>query len=213
MSRGIFVVLEGIEGSGKTTQHRRLAEWMDELGLGSVVTREPGGTEVGEDVRRLLLERDRRAIPSETELFLLLAARAAFVRDVVEPALARGDVVLADRYDLSTLAYQGYGRRLDLEAVRRANRLATGGLRADLYVLLDVEVEEGLARHRREGREADRIEASGEAFFRRVRDGYRQLAGDEERIRLLDGSGSPDEVQRRIRTVLRERFPETFRPG
>jgi dTMP kinase len=213
LNPGIFLVLEGIEGSGKTTQHRLLADWMRELGVDHVAAREPGGTALGEEIRRLLLDGRNHAMTAETELFLLLAARAAFVREVVEPALERGDVVLADRYDLSTLAYQGYGRGLELADVRRANRLATGGRRPDLYVVLDLDVEEGLARQRREGKEEDRIEASGLAFFRRVREGYRVLAREGEAIRVVAASSSVDEVQRRIRDVLRERFPETFLRG
>lgn len=207
---GLFLVLEGIEGSGKTTQQRLLAEWLAELDVPRVVAREPGGTELGEEIRELLLGWRHASLPVAGELFLVLAARAAFVRGLVEPALERGEVVLSDRYDLSTLAYQGYGRELDLDLVRRANRLATGGLRPELYLLLDVEVEEGLARQRREGREEDRIEAAGVAFFRRVREGYRTLADEDERVRIVDGSGAPEEVHDRIRTLLSERFPETF---
>ena len=146
MSRGHFIVLEGGEGVGKTTQLRLLTEWAEGLGLRLSATREPGGTEVGEAIREVLLHRVEMAMPSETELFLMLAARAAFVRDVVRPALERGEIVVADRFDLSTLAYQGFGRGLDMEKVRRMNAFATGGLRPDLYVVLDLPVSDGLLR-------------------------------------------------------------------
>lgn len=210
MSRGLFVVLEGIEGAGKTTQHRRLARWLEEGGRSHRAVREPGGTPLGERIRDILLSWRDEDVSAESELFLLLAARSAFVRTVVRPALESGEVVLADRYELSTLAYQGYGRELDLDVVRSANRLATGGLRPDLCVLLDVEVEEGLARRRREGGDDDRIEAAGLEFMRRVREGYRSLARADERVERIDGSGSAGEVQGRIRELLRRRFPETF---
>lgn len=207
---GLFLVLEGIEGSGKTTQLRMLSGWLEESGVPCVSAREPGGTEIGEDIREILLGWRHASLPAAAELFLMLAARAAFVRDLVEPALSRGDVVLADRYDLSTLAYQGYGRGLDLDVVRRANRLATGGLRPGLYLVLDVEVEEGLARQRREGKEEDRIEAAGVAFLERVREGYRTLADEDDRVRVVDASGAPEDVHGRIRALLETRFPETF---
>lgn len=210
MSEGLFIVLEGIEGAGKSTQIHLLAEWMEEKGCSPLTTREPGGTDVGEEIREILLSWKHVSIPSETELFLILAARAAFVRGVVEPALERGGVVLADRYDLSTLAYQGYGRELDLELVERANDLATGGCRPDLYLLLDIGVEEGLARQRRGGKEEDRIEGAGIAFLRRVGDGYRSLAASDDRVEVVDASGETAAVQDRLRAVLSSRFPETF---
>jgi dTMP kinase len=140
----------------------------------------------------------------------MLAARAAFVRDVVRPALAVGEVVLADRFALSTLAYQGYARGLDLDDVRRSIDLATGGLEPDLYVVLDVAVAEGAARQRHGGKRPDRIEGEGEDFLRRVRDGYLELAECEAHVRVIDGDGSPETVQGRIRRLLESELPETF---
>lgn len=208
--RGRFIVLEGIEGAGKSTQAALLSRWLEGLGVPHLSTREPGGTDVGEEIRGIVLDHPDRELPHETELFLILAARAAFVRQVVRPALDEGRVVVADRYDLSTLAYQGFGRELELDAVRTANGLATGGLRPDLCVLLDVEVERGVERQARDGQEKDRIEGSGLAFLRRVRHGYHALARSEPGVVIVDGTGSSEEVHRRIRTLLRERFPETF---
>lgn len=208
--RGLFLVLEGIEGAGKSTQIRALARWMDELGVEHEVTREPGGTEVGELIRELVLHRPELDVPPESELFLILAARAAFVRDVVRPALGRGRGILSDRFDLSTLAYQGFGRRLDVREIRRMNDVATGGLRPDLYLLLDLPVEAGLRRQKRQGKEGDRIESAGAGFLDRVRDGYLEMAREDPRVVRIGAEAPSEAVQERIRDVLLERFPETF---
>ena len=148
-------------------------------------------------------------MPSETELFLMLGARAAFVRDLVLPALEGGKVLLADRFDFSTFAYQGFGRGLELDEVRRANRLATGGLKPDLYLVLDLPVKLGLER-KRGGEVADRIEREGSDFLSRVREGYRDLVRNDPTARLIEASGSPGAVQSSLRTILEETFPETF---
>ena len=207
---GRFIVLEGGEGSGKTTQAALLSAWMTQRGIAHRVVREPGGTPVGEAIRSVVLGRTDLIMPAETELFLMLASRAAFVRDVVRPALDAGEVVLADRFALSTLAYQGYARGLDLGDVRRAIHLATGGLEPDLYVVLDVPVGEGAARQRHGGKQPDRIEGEGEDFLRRVRDGYLELAEVEAHVRVVDGDGSPEAVHGRIRRLLESELPEPF---
>ena len=214
MVKGCFVVLEGGEGAGKSTQAALLARWLHDRGVPCTLAREPGSTGVGEAIREVVLGRTDLEMPAESELLLILAARAAFVREVVRPALARGEVVVADRFDLSTLAYQGYGRGLDLERVRAAMEMATGDLRPDLYLVLDVPVEEGAARRRAAGGGADRIEGAGADFLRAVKDGYVELAAAEERVELLSGLGSPSRVQERILGCLRRRLPEVFgRPG
>ncbi len=207
---GRFIVLEGGEGVGKTTQAALVSGWLGELGVDHVLAREPGGTPVGEVIREVVLGRTDLEMPPETELFLILAARAAFVRDVVRPALEAGKVVLADRFALSTLAYQGYGRGLDLDEVRKAVELATGGLSPDLYVVLDLPAEEGARRQLQEGKERDRIEAEGVGFMERVRSAYLQLAASEPRVRTVSAAGPAEEVHRRIRAVLQSAFPETF---
>ena len=204
----MFLVFEGVEGSGKSTQARLLAEWLTGAGIPNVLTREPGGTQVGEEIRRALLHGGD--IPARTELLLMVAARAAFVAQVVRPALERGDLVIADRYELSSLAYQGYGRGLHLEDVRSVNAFATGGLRPDLTILLEVEPEEGAARRRRAGAVADRIESAGDEFHRTVAGAYRLLSETEEDVAVVAGGASPEAVQARIRALLRDRFPETF---
>jgi dTMP kinase len=206
-----FIVLEGVEGSGKSTQIRLLDAWLESLGTEHVRAREPGGTRVGEEIREVLLHGDHESMPAETELLLMLAARAAFVREVVRPALEAGRTVLADRFDFSTFAYQGYGRGLDLETVRVLNRFATGGLVPDLVVVLDLPPAEGRRRQAREGKTLDRIERAGEGFMERVREGYRELAESEGNARMVDARGTPEEVHARLRALLESSFPETFR--
>ena len=205
----MFIVLEGVEGAGKSTQARLLSQWIEGFGFAVVMTREPGGTPVGEAIRRIVLDRGDLTMPAETELFLILGARAAFTKEVVRPALQEGKVVLADRFDLSTFAYQGFGRGLDLARVREANAIATGGLKPDLSLILDLPVEEGLAR-KGGGQDGDRIEKEGAAFLSRVLDGYRVLAKEDETIRLIPAQGTPEDVQNLLRRALAEAFPETF---
>lgn len=205
-----FIVIEGGEGAGKSTQAALLSSWMAASKIDHRRTREPGGTPVSEAIRSIVLARSDLDVPPTSELFLILAARAAFVRDVVRPALNIGLVVVSDRYALSSLAYQGYGRGLDLDEIRRANTLATGGLEPDLYLVLDVPVDEGARRQRRDGMPPDRIERSGTVFLQRVRDGYLALARSESNVRVIDGSGAPEEVHRRIRSLLMAEFPATF---
>ncbi len=207
---GLFVVLEGAEGVGKSTQVALLADWLGISGIPHLSAREPGGTLVGEAIRSIVLAGTNMAIPPETELLLILAARAAFVREIVGPALERGEVVVADRFDLSTFAYQGFGRGLDLDQVRELNAFATGGLEPDLYVILDLATSDGFARKGGQGASADRFEGAGGAFLKRVRQGYHSLARGNERAVLLDGSPKAEVVHGQIREILISRFPETF---
>lgn len=204
----MFLVLEGVEGSGKSTQARLLSEWLASAGVAHVLTREPGGTQVGEEIRRALLHGGD--VPPRTELLLMVAARAAFVDQVVRPALERGEVVIADRYELSSLAYQGYGRGVPLDDVRRVSAFATDGLQPDLTILLDLDPQEGAVRRQQAGAAADRIESAGDDFHRNVGRAYRLLSRSEPGIALLPAAGSPEAVQMRIRALLCERFPETF---
>ena len=210
MARGYFLVLEGVEGAGKTTQGRLLAEWLESCGVRFTLAREPGGTEVGEAIRNVVQDRVELAVPHETELLLYLAARSAFVKEIALPVLERGELLIADRFSMSTYAYQGYGRGLDLDEVRRLDRFATGGLVPDLYVVLDLSVEQGRARQRAEGKEEDRLEGSGEDFLRAVRRGYHELVETDARAHLVDALGTPSEVHDRIRRTLRREMPEAF---
>ena len=213
MSRGRFIVVEGAEGVGKTTQVRRLATFLKRAGLPLAVAREPGGTAVGEGIRQLLLHGGEGPVARETELLLILAARASVVREVVEPSLAAGKWVLSDRFDLSSFAYQGYGRGIGVDVVARLNEYATGGLAADLYLVLDLAVEEGVARQARETRSPDRFEAEDLSFRRAVRRGYLELARSMDRAVLVPADGSPEGVEERIRRAIVARFPEPFGSG
>jgi dTMP kinase len=202
-----FFVLEGVEGSGKSTQARLLGRWLTGLGVPHVLTREPGGTLVGEEIRQILLH--GHEMPAESELLLMNAARAVFVREVVQPALDAGQVVVADRFSLSSLAYQGYGRGLPIDRVRAVCEFAAGGLEPDLTVVLDVPLETGDARRATRGG-ADRIERAGMEFHARVAEAYRLLPDTETGVVRVSGTGSIEEVHERIRSLLIQRFPETF---
>jgi dTMP kinase len=202
-----FIVLEGIEGSGKSTQARLLGELLARRGVPHLVTREPGGTAVGEAIREIVLH--GTAVDARTELLLMLAARAAFVEQIVAPALQQGRTVVADRFELSTLAYQGYGRGLPLADVRRLNAFATGGLVPDLTVVLDVPDAVGQARRSARGT-ADRIEAAGAGFHARVGEAYRLLASAEPAVVRVGAEADAASVHTAILTLLAARFPETF---
>ncbi|HSH45793.1 MAG TPA: dTMP kinase [Longimicrobiales bacterium] len=205
---GLFIALEGPEGAGKSTQVGMLARWLRSQGLDPVVTREPGGTPVGEEARRILLESER--VAPETELLLMLAARSALVADVIRPALEAGRVVVTDRFFLSTLAYQVHGRGLPRQEVEAMNAFATGHLAPDTTILLDVDPAVGAARRRAAGGADDRIEGAGEAFHRRVSEAYRLLAGEDETIQRVDGSADPARVHAMVVGTLARRYPETF---
>ena len=186
-------MFEGGEGTGKSTQAARLAAT-----IGALVTREPGGTKLGEQVRELLLDPGLSGMDARTEALLMAAARAEHVAEVVRPALERGTDVVCDRFIPSSLAYQGYGRGLDLDAVRGLSMLATAGLDADLIFLLTVTTP-------RLGAVADRLEAEGDEFHGRVVAGYLELAAAEpERWRVIDGNGTVDEVAGRVDAVFCE---------
>jgi dTMP kinase len=206
----MFIVLEGVEGCGKSTQAQRLGDWLAARGIACRVTREPGGTQIGEEIRRALLHGGEE-VPARTELLLMLASRAAFVEQVVMPTLASGAVVVADRYELSSLAYQGYGRGLPLEQVRAANTFATGGLSPDLTIVLEVEWSEAVARRGKAGAAADRIERAGDEFHQRVAEAYRLLSEREPGVQAVSGGGDVDSVHESIIRLLGSRFPETFR--
>ncbi len=185
---GRLISLEGIDGCGKSTQARRLSERS-----GAIMTFEPGATRLGSTLRRLLLDHDQPPVGERAEALLMAADRAQHVAEVVRPALDRGAWVVSDRFSASTLAYQGYGRGLDLSELGRLIHWATAGLHPDVTVLIDVPVE--LAFERRTGSTGDRLEREGDAFLRRVADGYRCLAAEAATPWLVvDGTGSEEEV-------------------
>ena len=206
---GTFITLEGVDGSGKSTQTLRLAEWLRGEGLKVEATREPGGPPVAERVREILLD-PGSPMAWETEVLLYLASRAEHVDRVIRPALGSGKIVLCDRFLDSTLAYQAYGRDTgretaqDVEAIREANDLATGGIEPELTVLLDIDPARGLQRARDAGRGPDRLEGEGEAFLERVRRGFLDLAGASGgRILIIDADRSPEVIEEEIRTIIR----------
>jgi len=182
----LFIVFEGGEGCGKSTQTRALYRRLSKDGFGAVLTREPGGTRLGERVRRHLKQTDETPISPLAELFLIATARAQLVSEVIRPELEKGKTVICDRFTPSTLAYQGYGRGLDTDAIRDVNDIATDGMSPDLIVLLDIPVEAGLSR--KKSRERDRFESESLAFHSRVRRGYLDLAeADPRRWLVVDG--------------------------
>jgi dTMP kinase len=202
----LFIVFEGGEGCGKSTQGRALCRRLSKDGFRVVLTREPGGTGLGERVRRHLKKSNGPPISPLAELFLIASARAQMVSQVVSPALEQGQMVVCDRFTPSTLAYQGYGRGLDMDTLRAVNDAATGGLSPELVVLLDVPVDAGLSR--KKGREKDRFESESRAFHTRVRRGYLEMArADPERWLVVDGRLPRKEIEEkiwdRIRILLR----------
>ncbi len=207
---GLFLVLEGPEGSGKTTQAGRLEDWLVARGLSVLRVREPGGTEAGEEIRRVLLHSGD--LTPRAELLLMESARAVLVEERIRPALARGQVVLADRFALSSMAYQGIGRGLGLDEVRALNAFATAGLEPDLTIVLLVPPAVGERRRTARGA-PDRIERAGDDFHRRVAEAYELLARQEPGVALLDGRDPPAAVHAAILRLLHERFAETFPPG
>ena len=221
--RGKLIVFEGVEGSGKTTQLQRCSQWLEAIGLAErfgegekippiVVTREPGGTPLGLELRQLLLDAGtnptRQSIEDRTELLMYAADRAQHVEELLNPQLKLGAIILCDRYTDSTVAYQGYGRGLDLNLIEQLNQIATGGLKSDLTLWLDIDAEIGLKRARLRGR-ADRMEQADLAFHQRVQQGFAQLAASyPQRIVRIDASRSEDEVHSAIQEILRQRFRE-----
>jgi dTMP kinase len=201
----MFLTFEGLDFSGKTTQARRLA---DRLGRRHKVVslREPGGTRISERLREILLDRKNLELCDAAELFLFSASRAQLVTEVIRPALGRGDIVICDRYFDSTTAYQGYGRGVNLEAIRQLNTLATGGTDPDLTIVVDIPVEEIERRRQAAGQAFDRMESSGRIFYERVRAGFRALAEDlPERVVCVDGTRPIDGVHEDIWTLLLDR--------
>jgi dTMP kinase len=209
--RGLFLAFEGVEGSGKTTQVRLLSELLARGGREPVVAREPGSTPLGERVRATVLADLELAVPARSELFLMLAARAAFVDQVVRPALAGGRVVIADRFELSTLAYQGGGRGLPADEIAECNRIATGGVSPHATILLELDPQEGARRQRSAGMDPDRMERAGAEFHARVAAAYRQMAGRVAGVVRVDAGAPPAEVHARVWPRSPPAFRKPFR--
>jgi len=204
-----FITFDGIEGCGKTTQLRLAETWLRRHGVPVLATAEPGGTPLGMKIRELLLNRRSWNIGAEAELLLFAAARAQHVTETIMPALSGGKWVLCDRYTDATVAYQGFGRGLNAELIRVINGFSSRGLEPELTLLFDLPVETGLRRARKRAAGSapesaeDRFEQEEVNFHHRVRDGYLQLAKEApKRFRIVDASGSPEEIEREIRRLL-----------
>ena len=200
--KGFFLSLEGIEGTGKSTQVRLLAACLRSSGYTVVQTAEPGGTPISLKIRELLLSLDSREMDQVTELLLYNAARVQHIKEVIDPALARGDIVISDRFSDSTLAYQGYGRGIDRQIIDALDAVATGCMRPDLTLVLDVDVEIGLRRNK-EMKKNDRLELEDVAFHQKVRRGFHEIAAAEpERIRIIPCSDNIESVHNAIKKAV-----------
>jgi len=201
----MFITLEGPEGSGKSMQICEMAEFLRGRGKQVLTTREPGGTFIGDQIREVIMRMENTMMSPRAEILLFCAARAQIVEEVIRPSLEKGLIVISDRYADSTLAYQGYGHGLDLETLKLILHFATGGLKPDLTLLLDVDVEEGLKRWRIGGGEWNRLDAQQLAFHQRVRQGYLKMAAEEPaRWRVINARQKPPQVQADIQAVLTE---------
>jgi len=205
--RGLFITFEGGDGSGKSTQMRRLAARLRNDGQTVVETVEPGGTAIGMQIRRVLLDSKNRELRPTTELLLMFAARAQNVDELILPALSRGEIVLCDRFTDSSLVYQGAARGLGAEVVYEVDRIACRGLVPDLTIVVDIETDLGLERARGRNQKTQdvetRIDEQAIGFHRKVRDAYLQLAAEEpSRVRLVDGAGSEEEVEKDVWDVV-----------
>jgi dTMP kinase len=217
----MLIVFEGVEGSGKSTQIKRSRDWFLSSGVLDkldnyrkpppvIITREPGGTPLGINLRQLLLQEQSSSLQHRTELLLYAADRSQHVEELLQPQLNAGAIILCDRYTDSTIAYQGYGRGIDLALIEQINHIATGGLESDLTLWLDVDVTIGLQRARERG-VADRMEQAELTFHQRVQQGFAQLASQyPQRIVRIDANQSPDAVQLDIQTVLRQRIRQKY---
>ncbi|MFH1446757.1 MAG: dTMP kinase [Chloroflexota bacterium] len=202
----MFITLEGPEGSGKTSQMSNLSKYLREQGYEVITTREPGGTAIGDQIRSVLTNLENTELMPRTEILLFLAARAQLVEQLIRPALRNDKIVLCDRYGDSTLAYQGYGHQTDLELLKRLLAFATGGLKPDLTLFLDIDVDTGLQR-KIHADEWNRLDAYEVAFHQRVRQGYHTLIAEEPgRWVLIDASQPQAEVQNRMRQVIMARL-------
>jgi dTMP kinase len=208
MSKGCFITLEGIDGCGKSTQARLLCETLKSAGYSIIETREPGGTPVAEKIRTLILDPDHGEMVDECELLLYLAARSQHVREKVIPALNNGMIVVCDRFQDATFAYQGFGRGIPLDFLFQINSFAAG-IAPDMTFIFDISVENAFKRLRLINKSKDRLESSGMEFFEKIRQGYLKLATMEtKRIVLLDGNLSVEELSERVYSIAVKRMRE-----
>jgi len=201
--KGIFITFEGPDGCGKTCQIKPLAEFLRSQGYDVVTTREPGGTDISEQIRNVIMNMSNKGMHPRTEILLFQASRAQHVEELIRPSLEQGKIVLCDRYTDSTLAYQGYGHQTDLSFLRNLLDFTTGSLKPDLSLYFDLDVEEGLRRRMASRGEWNRMDDYALSFHRRVREGYQQIVKDEPgRWATIDASASIDHVTMQIQTTL-----------
>jgi dTMP kinase len=204
VKKGIFISFEGIEGTGKSTQARLLRDWLEGQGMEAVLTREPGGTEIGKSIRRVLLSEEHGSMDPVTELLLYAADRRQHIKELILPSLEQGLVVITDRFSDSTRAYQGSARGLDLKLLDALDEAATGGLKPDLTLVLDMDVRNGLLRNQNANKR-DRLELEDVAFHERVRAGFLDIQRAEpERVRLIDATGTVEDVHARGLEAVKE---------
>lgn len=203
MHKGILITFEGPDGSGKTTQIAMLKEYLSSKGFEVVFTREPGGTEIGEKVRDIILDNSHSEMSSMCEALLYASSRAQLVHEVIKPAIAEGKIVIADRFVESSIVYQGIGRELGIERIRLINNAATDGLKPDITFMLTIPYEEGLRRKAKQ-RTLDRLENSGDDFHKRVFDGYMQLIGSAEYIKVVDANRMFQNIHKDIVNIIEE---------
>ncbi|HEY60019.1 MAG TPA: dTMP kinase [Anaerolineae bacterium] len=207
----MFITFEGPDGSGKTLQIRLLAKFLRTKDYIVFTAREPGGTEIGDQVRNILMDMKNTAMHPRTETLLFCAARAQIVEEIIKPHLKKGEVVLLDRYADSTMAYQGYGHQNDLDLIRRLLDFATGRLKPDLTLLLDLDPDEGLRRRQQGGGEWNRMDAYQLALHQRVHAGYLEMAKQEpERWRIVNANQPPDVVQSLLRKIVSEYLTHNY---
>jgi dTMP kinase len=206
LKKGIFISLEGIEGTGKTTQARLLSERFVEKGYEVILTQEPGGTVIGNRIREILLRIEHGGMSYITELLLYNAARAQHLTEKILPAVKQGQIVITDRFSDSTVAYQGYGRGIDISLINSLDSIATGGIKPHLTILFDLDVETGLKRNRGINK-IDRLELEDIEFHKRVRDGYLKIAEAEpERVKTIDASSPTEVVSQRVLEIVKTLF-------
>jgi dTMP kinase len=207
----LFITLEGPEGGGKTTHAKVLAEALKEKGFDVLLTREPGGSAIGDQIRQILMSLENTSMHPSTEFLLFSASRAQHVREIIKPHLDQGGLVVSDRYYHSSLAYQGYGHGLDLDALGHVTRFATADLTPDLILLLDLPVQDGLIRRREEG-DWNRLDAYEVEFHQRVREGYLSMAADDPaRWLIVDAAAPMDEIQAELQSLVFHRLSNAKR--
>jgi len=214
MKKGVFITFEGIDGCGKSTQRDKAVSFLQSHGIEPVITREPGGTKMSESIRHLVMSTDYGTVYDECEVLLYLAARAQHVAEVIIPALNEGKVILCDRFQEATLAYQGYGRGVDLTLLKELNRFSTKGLNPDLTIVFDISYAISRSRMEKMNKNPDRLEQNSEDFFQRVRTGYLAQAEQfPERFIVLDGEESIDTLSLSVQKALGAFIPQLQSTG